>query len=257
MNGDLVSIFFFRYRKKNYKEISKMFLNNHKATIRAKISAEIIRKALINFDAMLYGGFIRDSLSGRDFTDIDIFFQEDNLTSNLIPAYIQSLKYMGYNVLAISEAPYFLGTNLWLHKYEINKYGITIPIDLTQRVRPLKQQGLFPFCSGSDVDINNLYLEKGEQVKLWGEYPSTFDKVFDNVQRGYYEAEPTVAQHRIDKVEAKGFKLFSISYVGQAGQSGTFSSPKKPEVKCKQCRNTVYVDDAKCWWCQVDSPGVM
>lgn len=221
---------------------------------RANQSAEIIKEAIQTSNAMLYGGFIRDGLALKDFNDIDIFFKGSFFTDPYVPLFVERLRDIGYSMFKYSECPYYAGSTLWLVKYEAIKNGVKLNLDLTQRVKPTTPSELFPFEKGTDVDINNLYLDKNDVIKLWEEYPSTLKNVLDNIRTGFYEAEDTVRQYRINKIESKGFSRKTVAAIFE--EDFSLNETKKLEVKCHQCNKDVYVDDAQCWWCEVSSPGI-
>lgn len=213
-------------------------------------AAEIIRKAVNDFDAMLYGGFVRDGLAKKDFNDIDLFFQGDILTDPSIPLFVEAIEKMGYSMFKYYDTTHVSSSTLWVTKYEVISNGIKLDLDLSQRIKPAKQNGLFPFEAGKDVDINNLYYEKDKFIKLWDKYPSTIKRVIENIKSGFYEAEEKVPSYQLNKIELMGYKRKATA----AAAVGVFSSTKV-EVKCHQCKKNVYPDEEQCWWCGVKFPG--
>jgi len=223
----------------------------------------------------VFGGFVRDYLAGDDFNNIDIFFPGDFSTSSTVMITVHELLRQGMSCKAGSSFTCFF-PDLWRRRYIIiSTDGKTsVNVDFYQRFGG--NAASVPFCKGSDIDINNLYMKFG--IYLWGQYPSNLNDVLDNINKRQFEAESTVSQTRIYKMVQRGYKRVNgpsvqkpsiqnivnnniYSNVKNILDTHTDKQEKKvvfnrsEEMQCKVCGRKVTIDEPQCWWCGVNSPG--
>lgn len=218
-------------------------------------------------NSFVFGGFVRDYLSGDDFNDIDIFFPGDAHTSQAIPIAVQQLLRQGMVCKLIADNPYHM---LNMHRLSYTIFSsdgkTSVNVDFVQRVRGNSMS--VPFCKGTDVDVNQLYMINST-IQLWSDYPSDWQTVSQHIQAREFSAESTVSFYRIQKMKDRGYRQVNMPKQFLLSNKLPIhnekfnklnyhikNTPQLPaEVKCKQCQKNVTVDEPQCWWCGISMPG--
>lgn len=163
---------------------------------------DIIRE-VNNQGGFVFGGFVRDFHSGDDFKDIDVFLPGNGIQATETAATVHELLHQGLICKSVSSTPYFV-EDLWRRRYTIfSSNGKTsVNVDFIQRAHYTSMS--MPFCSGTDADVNQLYMI-GSSTYLWSAYPSDLRTVLKHIQNREFVAESTVSQERIQKMLDRGY----------------------------------------------------
>lgn len=189
---------------------------------RKKLGMEVVR-ALPNNDSYIFGGFVRDYITGDEFGDMDIVlngnFCKGDFISNLKglglkPMYRETLK--SYDDDTDHEI------------YVVNKDGKAITLDIISNAiggvrinNPIKPDMW-------DADVNQVFMRKDGSMGAGFGYRGTFDSLKKKIENKEYTALPGLTTARQTKLSNKGY------YPTGAKRPETKTPDMKDELKMEK-----------------------
>ena len=173
--------------------------------------------SMLNKHGYVFGGYLRDEITGSDFSDVDMYFPmtDPYYDQSSLDGIISNLEKAGYVVRILDDAPPYGNHKLEKRTIEITKKGyppyhedsrVTFDLVRSKSNKVTPEQDT-PWSHGNlDVDINCLYRHKFGDIRAGAGY--NLDDVVTNIRNKVYAVVPGVflQSWRSSKLRAKGFK---------------------------------------------------
>lgn len=208
---------------------------------RDEFAKNIIRVG-INCGGYVFGGFVRDSISGDKFKDIDIYLGTDFSRVN---TFLRELNRAGLNAKQTPSKALYL-TELTRHKFIVSHsgYGLLLPIEVDCVIANDGKDT--PFRMGKDADVNFLcYTSMNGSTFGSPSCPAYLDiqTVINHVLDRQYMAGNEVHPGRIAKLEAKGYTRVGTSEPSKFRQPFAVKVVEKAAIAiCPECNGLGKID---------------
>lgn len=197
-------------------------------------------------NSYVFGGCVRDSIAGKEFKDIDLFFTDMNAYNT----FMSKMAEIGYSTTFVREGKYVKKCHHEVRHLMVGRpYNKTTVCQIDCVVGDgLKDGHMNP--DDWDADVNAIAQRSDKKVfSLIGASPSALEKTIQNIKNNRFRSLPGMTEFRKNKLLKKGYKEIIMSTPTQSSETSFWENFKKeeaPEIAYRVTANQLVKTTKQC-----------